>query len=1051
MAGNPVAANLLLLFIVAGGLLSAFTIKQEFFPEFDLDMVNISVVYPGASPTEVEQGIVLVVEEAVRGIDGVKKVSSLASEGVASVSVELILGTDKSKALTDIKNAVDRITSFPQDAERPVVRQLEAKQETISVVVYGDLDQRTLRGFAEQVRDDLLRLEGVTLVELFGVKTPEIGIELSTETLRSYGLTLDGVARKIASESIDLPGGNVKTRGGEVLLRTVERRDLGREFEEINVVNTPTGSRVKLGDIATVKDDFVESDVAASFNGKPAAMVKVYRTGDQTPLGVADVVHDYVRQLKTRLPPGVEVGTWNDTAEVFRGRFDLLLNNGYIGLALVFLILGLLLEIRLAFWVTVGIPVSFLGSLLFVPAYDVSINMVSLFAFILTLGMVVDDAIVVGESVFEYRKKGVPFLKAAIQGTREVAMPVVFSVLTTIAAFTPMFFVSGIGGKMFRVIPAVVISVLVVSLIECIFILPAHLAHTGKGATKGILGALRKGQQRIGDLFERIAKKSYAPTLRFVLKWRYLTIAVATALLIVTIGLIAGGRVGFSLMPKVESDMVTATAVMPFGISIVETKKVEQTILRAANEVLATHGGDRISRGVYSQVGIPLSMGGPMSRLGLANTGSHFAGVRVFMVTSDKRGISADQFVREWRKAIGDIPGVETLSFNSEAVASNGDTVDIQLSHGDMDTLKRAASELAETMGTYTGVQDIDDGFALGKPSLDFRLKEAARSLGLTAMDLARQVRNAFYGAEALRQQRGREEIRVMVRLPEEERRSEHNVEELILRTRDGGEIPMADAAIVKRSRSYTEINRVDGRRVVDVTGEVDSTVTSSNKVQSTLEREVLPKLVAEYPGLDYVPAGTNKDAMDSMQSLLLGWIVALVAMFGLLAVPLASYSQPVFVVMSSIPYGFIGAIAGLLIMGFEGSLIGMMGVVALSGVIVNGALVLVHAANRFRDEGFSAHDSIYKAGLRRFRPIVLTSVTTFCGLAPMIFESSVQARFLMPMAITLGFGILFGAFVTLIVSPSLYLMLEDLKQLLNIKDRASVLDDSLEVSEADK
>jgi multidrug efflux pump subunit AcrB len=610
----------------------------------------------------------------------------------------------------------------------------------------------------------------------------------------------------------------------------------------------------------------------------------------------------------------------------------------------------------------------------------------------------------------------------------------------------PMFFVSGVGGKMFRVIPAVVISVLVVSLIECIFVLPSHLAHIGKGSTKGILGALRKRQQHIGNLFERIVEKTYAPVLRFVLKWRYLTIAVAVALLIVAIGLVAGGRVGFGLMPKVEADIVTASAIMPFGISIDETKKVEKKIIRAAKEVLAAHDGDRINRGIYSQVGVALNLGGPMSRFGLDSTGSHIATVQVFMVASDKRSVSADQFVREWRKIIGDIPGIESLSFNSEAVASNGDTVDIQLSHADMDTLKQAAAELAERMGHFQGVQDINDGFSLGKPSLDFKLKEAARSLGLTAVDLARQVRSAFYGAEALRQQRGRNEIRVMVRLPEEERRSEHNVEELILRTRNGGEIPMADAAIVTRSRSYTEINRVDGRRVVNVTGDVDATVTSSTKVQSTLEKDVLPKLLSKYSGLDYAIAGANKDAAESMESLMLGWIVALVAMFGLLAVPLASYSQPIFVVMSSIPFGFIGALAGLIIMGFEGSLIGMMGVVALSGVIVNGSLVLVHAANRFRDEGFSANESIYKAGLRRFRPIVLTSVTTFCGLAPMIFESSVQARFLMPMAITLGFGILFGAFVTLIVTPSLYMFLEDLKKLLNVKDHSSVLDDSLEV-----
>ncbi|MCP4599724.1 MAG: efflux RND transporter permease subunit [Proteobacteria bacterium] len=1049
MAGNPVAANLLLLFIVVGGLVSAFTIKQEVFPELEMDIIQISIPYPGASPTEVEQGIVLVVEEAVRGIDGVKKVSSTASEGFAMTMVQLEIDASATKSLTDIKNAIDRITSLPDDAERPTISQMSTQREVVSLVLYGNQDESTLRALAEKTRDKLLASEEITLVELFGVRRPEISIEVPSDELRTYGLTLEGVAMEIARESVDLPGGGVKTDGGEVLLRTKERRDVGSEFEEIELLSTKSGAKIRLGDVAQVVDGFADTDEAALFDGQPAAMIKVFRTGDQTPVDVAKAVKEHVEQLRGELPSGVGVAIWNDFSEIFEQRFELLLRNAFIGLGLVMFILGLLLEVRLAFWVTIGIPASFLGSLLMVPSYDVTINMLTLFAFILMLGMVVDDAIVVGENVYEYRRRGTPFLKASIQGAREVAMPVVFSVLTTLVAFTPMFFVPGFSGKMFRQIPAVVVSILVVSLVESLFILPAHLAHVGKDKKSGIIGRLTGFQQKVSRLFEWAIDKTYAPILKRALENRYLTIAIGVAILIVTIGTIAGGRIGFSFIPRIESDLITASAVLPFGTSVKETQALEKHLVRTAKQVIAANGGDRILRGIYSQIGTPVVGMGPHASMAAKTGGSHLGTVQVLLEPTDKRNISAADFANDWRGRIGEVAGIESLTFSSELSPTGGAAIDVQLSHESMDVLKVAATDLAASLESYNGVHDIDDGFSSGKPSLDFKLKPAARSLGLSAMDLARQVRSAFFGAEAVRQQRGRDELRVMVRLPRVERRSEHDVEKLLIRSRDGGEIPITEAAEISRSLSYTEIKRVDGRRVVDVTADVDNQKTSSGKVQTALENEALPELTARYPGLGFTRAGQNQEMKESMTSLFLGWGVALVAMFGLLAVPLRSYSQPLFVVMAAIPFGVVGAVVGLAITGFDMSVIAVMGIVALSGVMVNSSLVLIHAANHIRESGKSAFDSIMAASMRRFRPIVLTSVTTFGGLAPMIFETSMQARFLIPMAVTLGFGVLLGTAVTLCIVPALYMVLEDVKNFLGIKDSSSVHEERLEVTDA--
>ncbi len=1032
MTRNSVAANLLMIVLLVGGLLIGRQVKQEVFPEFSLDFVTISVPYPGASPAEVEQGIILAIEEQVRGLDGIKQVTSLAREGMGTVAVELLMGADANKALQDIKNGVDRIRSFPQDAERPVVSLAVNRREVISVLLYGDMSQRNLHQLAEKVRDDLMQKPEITFVELEGIPPLEISIEVPHRTLRAYDLTLTQIANQVSRGALELPGGSVKTRSGEVLLRTAERRDYGSEFYDIPIVSRPDGTYVKLGQMADIIDGYRDTDQEAFYNGESAMRVIVFRVGDQTPIEVANAVKEYVEELRATLPVGVGVATWLDWSEMYYDRMQLLLRNAGLGLLLVLIILGLFLELRLAFWVTMGIPISFLGSLLLMPAMDVSINMISMFAFIITLGIVVDDAIVVGENVYELRQRGMRFIDAAIHGARQISVPVTFSILTNITAFMPMFFIPGVTGKFFRVIPAVVVSVFLISLIESLYVLPAHLGHLRAARETGIRGFIHRKQQRFSDLLLWFIHKIYQPVLRFALRNRYITVATGITILVVTVGFIRGGRIDFSFMPKVDSDIVTASVEMPFGTPVEETKEIKNRLSQSLKTVLARHGGDKITRGVYAQIGSPPIGGGPVD-IDFANAGSHLTNVQVFMVPTDERPITASQLANEWSKELGEVSGAETLTFAYSAGPTSGDAINILLSHRHVPTLEKAAAELAEEFESYAGVRDIDDGFSPGKPQLDLRVRPEARSIGITAADLARQVRSAFYGERAFRQQRGRNEVWVMVRLPEEERKSEYNIEELLIRTPQGQEIPLVEAAEIDRGRSYTEIVRTDGRRTIGVTADVVEGVANANKVLADVQATVLPDLLAKYPGLSYSLEGEQRDQREAMESLGNGFLLAMIVIFAMLAIPFKSYIQPV-VVMTAIPFGIVGAAIGHVIMGYDLSVISMMGIIALSGVVVNDSLVLVHAANAAREEKNDPFEAIVAAGIRRFRPILLTSLTTFFGLAPMIFETSVQARFLIPMAISLGYGVLFVTLIVLLLVPSLYLIVEDLTRLVRLK-----------------
>lgn len=1022
-ARNHVAANLLMFALLVGGILVGLGVKQEVFPDFKLGMVAISVPYPGASPSEVEKGIIVAIEEAVRDLDGVDRVTSSAQEGGGRIYVSLELDADANKSLADVKNAVDRLTSLPVDSERPTVSLVTNRMEVVSLILYGDQDEALLRSIAEWTREELLTDDLITQVDLLGAPPHETSVEIPLAKLREHDLTLDQVAQTIAASALELPGGAVKAEGGEVLLRTAERRQAGSEYAELPVVTSPTGTQVTLGEIATVRETFADTDESAIYDGKPAIMLRVYRTGDQTPIEVADAVKAQLERLEARLPEGVELALWADWSQIYRDRIDLLMRNAYIGLFLVLIVLGLFLELRLAFWVTMGIPVSFLGALLLMPAMDVSVNMLSLFAFIVTLGMVVDDAIVVGESIYLARQSGETAMRGAIRGARQVAVPVCFSIATSVVAFLPMMFVPGFSGKFYRVIPSIVISVLVISLVESLWVLPAHLAALKEPTKTGFFGALHRQQQKVSHGLERFVAKVYSPLVHAALRRRYLSLAIGFAILASAIGWVAGGRITFRFMPEIDGELAVVSIELPYGTPPDQTDRIRRHVMAAADRVIEATGEKDIVRGRFSQLGTPLP-GDP----GTANrsiTGSHIANVQFFLVPSAEREINSGEFLNRWRKEVGRVAGIENMRFSIALGPSPGAPINVELKHEDMHVMELASADLAETLTRYPGVWDINDGFSLGKPQLDIKMTNRAAVLGLTAGDVARQVRAAFYGTEALRQQVGRNEVRVVVRLPAEERRFIHDFENLLLRTPSGGEVPLQEVAKILPGRSWPVINRAEGNRFVEVTADVRSGEGDPNAILASIEANDIPPLLEKYPGLRYEFGGSQREQAKAMGALAQGGQLAIIAIFALLAIPFRSYTQPI-IVMAAIPFGLVGAIVGHVIMGFELSMISVMGIIALSGVVVNDSLVLIDAANNYRREGSTVFEAIKAAGIRRFRPILLTSLTTFLGLMPMITETSAQAQFLIPMAVSLGFGVLFATFFILLLVPAYYLILHD-------------------------
>ena len=1037
MAMNHVAANLLMLVLILGGVIMAPSIKEEIFPEVSLDRVSVSVAYPGAGPEEVEEGIIIKVEESLTAVDGIKQLKATANEGFGTVLAEVYADENVDDVLQDIKSEIDRITTFPEDAEKPVISKLSNRREVISLVIYGDASERVLREQAERIRDELLELPNITQVDLSGVRPFEITIEIPERTLQRYNLTLDQVATSIRAASLDLPGGTIKTTGGEILLRTKERRYWGPEYADITILANPDGTQVKLGDIATVVDGFADSETYGRFDGKPAAMVQVFRIGEQKPTEISEQIISYVEESRPKLPTNLQLAIWNDTTEIFNSRMSLLQKNALLGLGLVIIILGLFLEIRLAGWVMLGIPISFFGTLFLMPWIGVSVNMISLFAFILALGIVVDDAIVVGENIYEHRQRGKPYAQAAIDGAIEVAVPVTFSILTTVTAFLPLIYVSGMMGKFIKVIPIIVITLLLMSLIESLLILPAHLS-SGKArpANGGLLGGIDKVRSWFSAGMDRFINGPYQIILKLNIHYRYISLAIGIVALLITVGVVKNGLIKFTFMPEVDGDRITVGIQMNQGVPIEETGKVADFILEKGMETISEYNqmrpaGESILRNVYTVVGGNISGGGPGG--GSSTTATNMSNIAMFLTKSEFRNIPATEISAAWRKKVGDIPGLDSLTFRSSLVRM-GANIDVLLAHQDFAVLEQSSERIRQALAEYQGVSDIEDTYSRGKREIKLKLKPAARTLGITETSLGRQVRAAFHGAEALRLQRGRNEIKVIVRYPDANRRELWNFETMRIRTPSGQEIPLLQAAEVIEGQGFSEINRTDRKRVINISATVNNQQSNAQEIISDLKQNLLPQLVADYPGLSWDMEGEEKERKESLGSMLGGFKLALVAIFALLAIPFRSYSQPL-LIMAAIPFGMIGAVLGHIIMGFNLSLLSLFGLVALSGVVVNDSLLLIDKANRNRRQGMSIYDSIISAGTRRFRPIILTSLTTFFGLTPMILETSVQAQFLVPMAISLGFGILFGTGIILLLIPALYMILEDIRRLLGFKE----------------
>ena len=1038
----------MMILIVVGGLIAANTVKVEVFPEVKLDRISIQVPYLGAAPEEVESAVIGRIEEAVYGIEGVRRIVSTATGGNASVMVDVELGADPLRVLDEIKNNVDTITTFPAETEKPIIRELIARNQVVNVAIFGSSEARTLRTIAERVRDELAALPAITLTDIVAAPPYEISIEVSEVALRRHGLTFDQIVDAVRRSSLDMPGGSVRTDHGEVLLRTVGQAHQGREYENITLSSHEDGRRLLLGEVAAVDDGFADVAQYTHFDGSPAIMLSVFRTGAQNALEIADAVEGYVETASSRLPAGISMEVWQNEAVVLEDRLSLMLDNGAVGLLLVFMVLALFMHFRLALWVAVGIPVSFLGAVAMIPWLGVSINAISVFAFILVLGIVVDDAVVVGENVCRHQQQHSEGLKGAIAGAQEVAKPVFFAAFTSVAAFLPLAFVPGIVGRALSVIPLIVIPCLIFSLVESLGILPSHLSHF---TPRGPLGVWGRFQQHLSGVFEWFVRAVYHPLLEVALRWRYATVASGVSALMLTGGMILGGWVSFRFMPNIEAAFITAAVRLPEGSPVDSTSgavhRLEASAARLGERLEQETGLDYF-RHIVATVGDQPTMaraGGPLGPL--QNIASpNFGEVTIELAPAESRSHTSEQLGAMWREATAAIPEAVALTFDTSLIAL-GNQVDVQLSGPDLHVLRAAAGALRQRLAGYTGLYEIEDSFQSGKRELQIRIKPAAERLGLTLHDLGRQVRQAFYGEEAQRIQRGRDDIRVMVRYPRDERRSLAALENMRVRTADGGQVPFSWVAQVEMGRGFSSIRRIDRNRAVNVTATVDPAVASSVTVIEDLRTRLVPEVLRDHPGVSYSFQGLQADQGEALAGLLVGFALSLLAIYGLLAVPLRSYIQPG-IILTAVPFGLVGAVWGHVAMGIELTLMSLLGIVALSGVVVNDSLIMVDMINRTRNVGQAAprneggapnrrwFDSAYlriairEAGGKRFRPIILTSLTTFLGLMPVMMERDIQAMFFVPMAISLAFGVLFATAISLILVPVSYLILDDIQRL---------------------
>jgi multidrug efflux pump subunit AcrB len=1055
---NNVTINLIMIFIIVAGLFTVQKMLREMMPQFALDMIVISVDYPGSSPEEVEEGICIKIEEQIEGIEGIDRMISTAREGNGEVLVELETGTDVQKVLDEIKVEVDRVDTFPEEAEEPLVLEIVNRDPTIYIAVYGNVSEKRLRKTAEKIRDDLLdarfvsemdsrteegifsailkglkfkQPEVISQIELVGVRDYEISIEVSEENLRRYGLSFDQVVSAVKAGSIDLPGGKIKTEQGEILVRSKGQLYTGREFESIPLITLPDGTVVQLGQVTKVIDGFKDVDLKARFNGKPAAVVQVSRTSDQDVIEIANIARNYVASHQHKMTDDIDLAIWGDLSILVRDRINLMLRNGFQGITLVFMALALFLNFRLAFWVAIGIPISFMGAFLVLDAFDQTVNMISLFAFIMTLGILVDDAIIVGENIYRHYHRGKSPSAAVVDGLKEVGGPVVMAVSTTVVAFLPLMFISGIIGKFIAVMPMAVIIILIVSLGEALIILPSHLnqaltrAERKSSKLNSWLIRLRGGVERTLRI---VIERYYTSAINYVVKNRYFTFSIGIGVFIISLGIVAGGYVPFVFFPKGESDWLIAELNYPLGTPVSITEKTIQHLESKAFDLnnefseFSEVNGDLV-KNTFALVGLI-----PRRDWKPAEIGSHVGEVWVELVTSgDRSGISTNDVQNKWRRLVGELPGIERLAFFTLEGGPAGNAIEIQLTGQDFDQLSLAADELKAEIKTYPGTYDISDNFKPGKQEKKIRVKEGARSIGVTMRGLAKQVRQAFYGEEALRIQRGRDDVKVMVRYADKQRSSLSGFEEMRIRTNDGQEIPIEEVADIAHGWAYSIINRVDRRRTVTVISDIDESTANASRIVADLKANFLPKLVERYSGITYDLEGQEKRTRESLDNLKIGYLLAMMGIFLLLASQFRSYIQPV-IIMMAIPFGLIGAVFGHLVMGMEFTIISLFGIVALSGIVVNDALILIDFINRAVRSGVDIEMAVVESGKVRFRPVLLTSITTIAGLLPILLERSFQAQFIIPMAISICFGLLAATLLTLLYVPALYLIVRDVR-----------------------
>jgi len=1035
---NHVAANFIMLALLVGGVIGWMSEKKEIFPETSIDSILIRTAYPNATPSEVETGVSVPIEEAIADVDGVKRVTSTSAEGFSSVIVEVRDGHNLREVMDDLNTRVQAVDNLAENAERPELEELLIRMEVLSVAISAETDEATLKRMAEDLRDGLLDQPEITQVSIFGARDSEIAIEVSEANLRAHGLTLEQIAQRVRQSSVDLPGGSLRTRSGEILMRTASRKYSVEEFAGIPVLTRPDGTVLTLRAIATIRDDFEEEDVAVRFDGRPALILKVFRVGNEDTLQVAAAVRRHLDEVRAMLPPGVELEVWNDQSSFLRDRLSLLTRNAAIGFSLVCLVLALFMRPSLAFFVAIGIPTSFAGAMMMMPALDVSINMISLFAFIMVLGIVVDDALVTGENVYTRLQAGEHPKLAAWRGTHEVAVVITFGVLTTVVAFTPMLMLSGVSGRIWPNIPLVVIPTLLTSLVLCFLVLPAHLATLRPYRKEDDESRIGRILHAVENAMHRAVDSLYLPLLKVAARHRYLTISLFSSLLFLIVGMVGAGWIKTEFFPQVEADIISCNLTMPRGASFEDT-------LAAVAAIEA--GADRLAEQFRDNEGNPVVV----HRLATAGTqpfqtgfvvgtpsGAHLGQVTLELRPAATRDMLAAELAAKWREFTGPIPGAVDVNFQTLA-AGGGNAVDLEISSNNLDELHAATTHIKERLATYTGITDITDTNLEGKREMRLvALTPEGEALGLTLGEVARQLRQGFFGEEVQRLQRGRDEVKVMVRYPIDGRRSLGDLDEARIRLPDGTEVPLQLVAESESGRGFSTIQRADRRRSVRITADIDKSVpgANANEIIPAFTSEVLEPIRMTFPGVTWTYQGEQKDQRQAMTELSQFGLLALFGIYILLAIPLRSYLQPV-IVMCVIPFGVVGAVLGHVALGLELSIMSMCGIIALAGMVVNSSLILVDYVNRARAGGMDLHDAALAAGKARFRPVFLTTITTSAGLAPMVFETDLQARFLLPMAVSIASGVAFATLITLFLVPCAYMVLEDLRTILLKPEKA--------------